>query len=48
MSHTELHEIDRARSLHAAVPAARLAATIAEVALAVLVVGVWLVTCLAG
>jgi hypothetical protein len=48
MSHTELHELDRARSLDPAVPAARVAATIAEVALAVLVVSVWLVTCLAG
>ena len=48
MSHTELHEIDRARSLHPAVPAARVAATIAEASLVLLVVGVWLVTCLAG
>jgi hypothetical protein len=48
MSHTELHGLDRARSLDPDVPAARVAATIAEVALAVLVVSVWLVTCLAG
>ncbi|HKC52577.1 MAG TPA: hypothetical protein VKF60_17445 [Myxococcota bacterium] len=48
MSHTELHELESARAYHPAVPAARVAATIAEVALVLLVVGVWLVTCLAG
>ena len=48
MSHTELHQLHGARSLHPSVPAAGVAATIAEVALALLVVGVWLVTCLAG
>ena len=48
MSHTELHQLASARAHDAAIPAARVAATIAEVALALLVVGVWLVTCLAG
>ena len=48
MSHAELHQMDRARSLHHDVPAARVAATVAEAALVLLVVGVWLVTCLAG
>jgi len=48
MSYTELHELESARAHPASVPAGRVAATIAEVALALLVVGVWLVTCLAG
>ncbi len=47
MSHTELHELESARSHDPAVPTANLAATIAEVALAVLVLSVWLVTCFA-
>ena len=48
MSHTELHRISSARALPETVPAARLAAAIAEVALALLVVGVWWVTWIAG
>jgi len=48
MSHTGLHQLASARAHHPAVPAARVAATIAEVALVLLVVGVWLVTSLAG
>ncbi|MFI5317840.1 MAG: hypothetical protein ACHQ6T_19235 [Myxococcota bacterium] len=48
MSHAELHQMDRARALHPDVPAAKLAATLAEASLVLLVVGVWLVTCLAG
>jgi hypothetical protein len=48
MSHTELHRLESARAHDASVPAGRLAATIAELALLVLVVSVWLVTCLAG
>jgi hypothetical protein len=48
MSHTELHQLASARAYHPAVPAARVVTTIAEVALVLLVVGVWLVTCLAG
>jgi hypothetical protein len=48
MSHTELHQLASARAYNPAVPAARVATTIAEVALVLLVVGVWLVTCLAG
>lgn len=47
MSHTELHRLESARAHDAAIPAGRVAATIAEVALVVLVVSVWLVTCLA-
>jgi hypothetical protein len=48
MSQTELHELERARAHGSALPAGRVAATIAEVSLALLVVSVWLVTCLAG
>lgn len=47
MSHTELHELERARAHSPAIPAANAAATIIEVSLAVLVVGVWVVTCFA-
>jgi hypothetical protein len=48
MSHTELHRLESARAHPLAVPAGSLAATIAEAALAVLVVGVWVITCVAG
>ena len=48
MSHTELHRLESARAYDPSVPAARVAATIAEVALALVVVGVWFVTCMAG
>jgi len=48
MSQVELHELERARSHDPRVAPGTVAATIAEVALALLVVGVWLVTCLAG
>jgi hypothetical protein len=48
MSHTDLHELESARAHSASIPAARAAATIAEAALALLVVSVWLVTCFAG
>ncbi|HXX47346.1 MAG TPA: hypothetical protein VEN47_03895 [Myxococcota bacterium] len=48
MSQVELHELERARSHDPSVAPGKVAATIAEVALALLVVGVWLVTCLAG
>jgi len=48
MSQVELHELERARAHDPEVAPAKLAATVAEVALALLVVGVWLVTCLAG
>jgi hypothetical protein len=48
MSHTELHRLESARTHDLAVPAARLAATITEAALVTLVIGVWVVTCMAG
>ena len=48
MSQIELHELERARAHRSELPPARVAATVAEVALALVVVGVWLVTCLAG
>ena len=48
MSQAELHELDRARARYPGVSADRLAATLAELSLALLVVGVWLVTCVAG
>ena len=48
MSHTDLHQLERARAHGAAAPAGSLAATIAELALALTVVGVWWVTCFAG
>jgi hypothetical protein len=48
MSHTELHRLERARAHTAAVPAARIAATLTEAALAVLVVGIWWLTCAVG
>jgi hypothetical protein len=47
MSHNELHQLESARSHDPAVATANLAATIAEAALALLVVSVWLVTCFA-
>ncbi|HTO69309.1 MAG TPA: hypothetical protein VMR31_05555 [Myxococcota bacterium] len=46
MSQIELHELERARAHRAGTGPS--AATLTEVALALLVVGVWLVTCLAG
>jgi hypothetical protein len=48
MSHTELHRLERAQAHGAALPAARIAATLTEGALLVLVVGIWWVTCAAG
>jgi hypothetical protein len=48
MSHTELHRLERARAHGAAVPAARIAATLTEAALAALVLAIWWVTSGAG
>jgi len=48
MSYTELHELESARAHSAAVPAARIAATLTEAALVAMVVGIWWVTSLAG
>ena len=48
MSHTDLHQLERARAHGAAAPAGSLAANIAELALALTVVGVWWVTHFAG
>jgi hypothetical protein len=48
MSHTELHRLERAQAHRAALPAARIAATLTEAALAALVVGIWWVTSGAG
>jgi hypothetical protein len=48
MSQTELHELERAHAHYPGIPADRLAGMIAELSLALLVVGVWLVTCVAG
>jgi hypothetical protein len=48
MSQIELHELERARAHASSVAPGKLAATIAEVALALVVVGVWCLTCLAG
>jgi hypothetical protein len=48
MSQVELHELERARAHDPRVAPGKVAATIAEVALLLLVVGVWLLTCLAG
>ena len=48
MSQIELHELERARAHASSVAPGRIAATIAEISLALVVVGVWCVTCLAG
>lgn len=48
MSQTELHELERANAHYPGIPADRLASTLAELSLALLLVGVWLVTCVAG
>ena len=48
MSHTELHRLERAQAHSAALPAARIAATLTEAALVALVVGIWWLTCAAG
>ena len=48
MSHSELHSLESGRAHDGSVPAGRVAAAVAEVALALAIVGVWLATCLAG